>query len=120
MMPERIQLSRRKGWRKPEGTVVVSRPSKWGNPYRIGEVGWNPWIPESAATAEDVVLQYWLDFQGDGLWWEAGDRYLTAEDVRLELGGANLGCWCRLDQPCHVDVLLELANPEPSNTGSKR
>jgi len=34
-MPERIQLSRQKGWRKPENTVVVARPSMWGNPsYR--------------------------------------------------------------------------------------
>ena len=31
--PKRIQLSRTKGWRKPEGAVVVSRPTKWGNPF---------------------------------------------------------------------------------------
>jgi hypothetical protein len=34
-MPERIQLRRTKGWRKPEGAIVVSRPSKWGNPFRV-------------------------------------------------------------------------------------
>lgn len=27
-----------------------------------------------------------------------------------ELRGKDLVCWCRLDQPCHADVLLELAN----------
>ncbi len=27
-----------------------------------------------------------------------------------ELRGWNLACWCGLDRPCHVDVLLELAN----------
>ena len=32
--PQRIQLKRTKGWRKPEGSIVVSRPSKWGNPYK--------------------------------------------------------------------------------------
>jgi len=26
------------------------------------------------------------------------------------LRGKNLACWCALDQPCHADVLLELAN----------
>lgn len=26
------------------------------------------------------------------------------------LRGKDLACWCRLDQPCHADVLLELAN----------
>ena len=27
-----------------------------------------------------------------------------------ELAGHDLVCWCRLDQPCHVDTYLELAN----------
>jgi len=27
-----------------------------------------------------------------------------------ELRGRDLGCYCRLDQECHADVLLELAN----------
>jgi hypothetical protein len=35
-MPQRIQLSRRKGWRKPAGAIVVARSSKWGNRYAIG------------------------------------------------------------------------------------
>jgi hypothetical protein len=32
-MPERIQLSRRKGWRKPPHTIKVDRSGKWGNPF---------------------------------------------------------------------------------------
>jgi len=28
------------------------------------------------------------------------------------LRGKDLACWCPLDQPCHADVLLELANGE--------
>jgi hypothetical protein len=28
------------------------------------------------------------------------------------LAGRDLACWCPLDQPCHADVLLELANAE--------
>jgi len=31
-------------------------------------------------------------------------------DVRACLRGKNLACWCALDQPCHADVLLEMAN----------
>jgi hypothetical protein len=27
-----------------------------------------------------------------------------------DLRGKNLACWCKLDAPCHCDVLLELAN----------
>jgi hypothetical protein len=33
-MPKRIQRRRTKGWRLPPNTVIVSRPTKWGNPYR--------------------------------------------------------------------------------------
>jgi hypothetical protein len=29
------------------------------------------------------------------------------------LAGRDLACWCPLDKPCHADVLLELANPDP-------
>ena len=35
--PIRIQLRRTKGWRMPENTVRVTRPSKWGNPFVVSE-----------------------------------------------------------------------------------
>jgi len=31
-------------------------------------------------------------------------------EIRTELAGKDLACWCQLGQPCHADVLLELAN----------
>ena len=38
----------------------------------------------------------------------------TENDISVNvmgvLGGRDLACWCPLDQPCHADVLLELAN----------
>ena len=30
--------------------------------------------------------------------------------IRAELAGKNLACWCKEGDPCHADVLLELAN----------
>ena len=30
--------------------------------------------------------------------------------VLVGLVGKDLACWCPLDQPCHADVLLEIAN----------
>ena len=33
-MPERIQRSRAKGWKKPENTIYVGRGSDWGNPFK--------------------------------------------------------------------------------------
>ena len=44
---------------------------------------------------------------------EIWDLKLLHKDVmdRMdELRGKNLACWCPLDQPCHADVLLEIAN----------
>jgi hypothetical protein len=36
---------------------------------------------------------------------------LTVEKARAELAGRPLGCFCRLDDACHVDCLLAVANP---------
>lgn len=89
-MPRRIQRRRVKGWRKPPGAVVVTRPSRWGNPYPVEQYG----------RAEAVRLyREWLTAQ-PGL-------ILLA---RRELAGRDLACWCKPDQPCHADVLLALAN----------
>jgi hypothetical protein len=43
----------------------------------------------------------------------------TKQDIREQLRGKDLACWCPLNQPCHADVLLEIANaPEIANAGS--
>jgi len=93
--PRRIQLRRTAGWRKPAGAVVVSRPSRWGNPHPFRE----PTRDERAR----VVDLYRQDL-------EAGHLPYTEDDVRRELRGRDLACWCPLDGPCHADVLLEVAN----------
>lgn len=80
-MPQRIQRKRTKGWKMPDGAVYVGRPTKWGNPY-----GASP--ADLARYREQAV------------------GCLPTEELR----GKNLCCWCALDQACHADVLLELAN----------
>lgn len=30
-------MPRGKGWRMPEGAIYVGRPTKWGNPFRVGQ-----------------------------------------------------------------------------------
>lgn len=106
--PKRIQRRRTKGWTMPEGAVYVGRPSKWGNPFR---------------GAPSIVVDSFRRFgEREGGWfsaplpWPAGKipaELTTLDDVRHELRGKNLACWCPLDQPCHADVLLEWANAEP-------
>jgi hypothetical protein len=93
VMSRRIQLSRRRGWRKPVGTVMVSRPTRWGNPFPIG--------PD--CTQAESVRRY-----AEAL--AAGTLGFDTDDVRRELAGHDLACWCPLDEPCHADVLLAVAN----------
>lgn len=159
--PKRIQLRRTKGWRKPEGAVVVSRPSKWGNPFGYrdrsrGLVRYGPkhlerfgraWDHEGRCSgpdishhmwfsADDVVETYvrWATRQelvelyrltltdptpGMRMAYPSGHGRFTrvgVDDIRRDLPGKDLACWCPLDQPCHGDVLLELAaNPNPAD-----
>jgi len=35
---------------------------------------------------------------------------VTIDDIKQELRGKNLACWCKLSEVCHADVLLEIAN----------
>jgi hypothetical protein len=97
----RIQRFRTKGWRMPEGAVYVGRPSRWGNRYRTGDfdLGMGRLMDAPA-----VVECYRAEVMG----WNHDYRLRWIAPLR----GKDLACWCPLDQPCHADVLLELANGE--------
>lgn len=125
--PVRLQLSRRKGFdlqalsQATNGlpAVNVARPSKWGNPFVVGEPcdrkqiarwGWRFGHPEFVCDDASVAVRR---FRG---------CLFKAEDihgyVRAELRGKNLACWCAIHRngeyvPCHADVLLSLANDIP-------
>ena len=76
----------------PPNTVYVGRPSKWGNPYWIG--------CNDYKTIEEVLEDYREHIK---ILLNYPDEYNLDE-----LRGKDLACWCPLDKPCHVDVLLEL------------
>lgn len=113
--PVRLQLSRRAGFnlqtlsRTTNGLEVVNvaRPHKYGNPFRVGlvacncrsagECSHNSFRRETAAQAVE-------DFAAI----PRSERRLA--EIRRELRGKNLACWCAPNVPCHADVLLELAN----------
>jgi hypothetical protein len=102
--PVRIQLSRKKGWKVPVNTIKVDRSTRWGNHIVVGSergIGHRPW------TAEEAVEQYRHETEYE----ISTDRPDGSEPLDLSpLRGKNLAWWCRLDQLCHADVLLELAN----------
>ena len=111
-MPERIQWSRRKGWKKPEGAVYCGRPSKWGNPFHTHGDGVRMARGLAVAAFRAQLMEGRAFCANDHPKpHEVAARHLTTiEEIRAELRGRDLGCWCPLDEPCHVDVLLEIAN----------
>lgn len=115
MTPIRVQRKRTKGWRMPENTVYVGRPTVHGNPFKVGEIykmdaegvigcrtalafmeGPPVFINDNAKAVE--MFEEWTR------------RSLFTMAYIDELKGKNLACFCSLDKPCHADILLKLAN----------
>jgi hypothetical protein len=120
---DRIQLSRKRGWRMPEGAVKVDRSTRWGNifwpgqrvispgaygsdasPYHgcrpVGEYGTGPRgyaIREVRGRADAVALFAGYVRRSPGDW--------PRDDIWYSLGGRSLACWCSLpDEPGEPDI----------------
>jgi hypothetical protein len=121
----------------PADTIYVGRPTRWGNPFNFksSDHGWTALAFGSRADAKGrqeaavKAFRAWIDDPSGrvasidvGLVLEGGGKRIAIgpratagtapshDDIRNALRGKNLACWCRLDQPCHADVLLEIAN----------
>jgi hypothetical protein len=116
MTPRRIQRRRTTGWRMPTEAAYVGRPTIYGNPFRIGVPYCGPTIRQANDRREAVAaFRGWIALDTlDPLFWDhdliVAHVHLKAALLRGDLRGRDLACWCPLDQPCHADVLLELAN----------
>jgi len=98
----------------PLGAIYVGRPGKFGNPYRPGK----------GFSEKKCLRAYRMGVRGR---WTALQKFFGHDLIGMldviayfqrirrslpELRGKDLCCWCPLDQPCHGDILLELANKE--------
>ena len=113
MTPVRIQRKRTKGWKMPEGAVYVGRPTRWGNPFEVGEAV----TPQIAVERYALHLREYFGFLEREIHRVFAPLPVTSVEADrwiAPLRGKNLACWCPLDQPCHADVLLELANVAPN------
>jgi hypothetical protein len=105
----RIRRQRTKGWKMPQNTVYVGRPSRWANPFKIfrtcvgGPYGVDNFktyeIAKSHIEAVEISISLFIEYCKN-----------NHDDIKKELMGKNIACWCDLDQPCHADWLLEIAN----------
>ena len=128
-IPMRIQRQRTFGWRKPDGVVDCTRPGPYGNPFRIERKFTGDWW----IYLESQGFEVYCGRNKDDAQYYA--RHLFREQagpkvnsIRRELRGKSLMCWCalcvhhadgrphdvkcRVCDPCHVDVLLEIANAD--------
>lgn len=71
----------------PPDAIYIGRPTRWGNPYKIGRDG----------NRSEVIAKYraWV--------------VQRSLDLLAPLEGRDLVCWCD-PLPCHGHVLLRLAN----------
>lgn len=111
-----MQLSRRRGFdlQAASGALNglparrVTRPGKWGNPFVISEVAARYGLDEVSAQEKAVELcGAWL--RGEPGADPAPGVPPSREEIRAELGGHNLACWCAPGTRCHADVLIALA-----------
>lgn len=131
MNPQRIQRKRTKGWKMPPGAVYVGRPTEWGNPFvnlqdityyyseRRAKQGLSPLVYCCHKSTKDAVQLYEEGIKSPaklgrfigGYDGQILNRYFSHIRNNLYLlMDHDLACWCALDEPCHADVLLKLAN----------
>lgn len=121
MKPIRVQRKRIKGWRMPPNTISVTRGTEFGNPFKVG--GWFMMgsggdkmfsgfsYVQATEGYQDSRFTMIKDNKMAVEWFK---RYIELHPYNSEkltfLKGKNLACFCSLDQPCHADVLLKIAN----------
>jgi len=117
MTAKRIQRKRTKGWKMPENTIYAGRPSLLSNPFRIED-----WGRDGAVAAFRLYVKHH----------HAGKALATFVEAMLRDKGKNIACWCHLCErhkngktfgevcsdcdPCHTDVLGEIANADEGPT----
>ena len=109
-----------RSWRMPPNTMSVARPRMLGNPFPTDVYGrdeaiakFRRWITGNMSASEMSTSSRW------DRWSNGPGEPVSLVTVRswarlmmIQARGKNLACWCPLDQPCHADVLLELANAD--------
>lgn len=134
---KRIQRKRTKGWRMPDNSIYVGRPTMWGNPFKVvGDTIYvfsryrfthnlDPWIfhlmgdTEKAAEIyhecvlnNSMVYAYCADMRDIDIVY-IYDHFKQISQNLNKLKGKDLVCWCSLDKPCHADVIIKIINKQP-------
>lgn len=80
------------------------------HPYVRADGSFVPCTVRHMTAAESVeCFRAWISGGGWPISWVPSE-VPTRDDIRAALAGHDLMCWCPPDQPCHADLLLEIAN----------
>lgn len=102
----------------PENTVKVDRTTKWGNPFRVGRIACDGSHVRSECDCQSYygcetgteAVRKFREWRREIAATHARNNSDFVKRWLAPLRGKNLACWCPLGQPCHGDVLLEIAN----------
>lgn len=75
----------------PDDAILVDRTTPWGNPYKLGVDG-------GLEQVAKLYIQYLIDNPS------------LVENIKINLKGKDLVCWCVPEQRCHAELLILLAN----------
>lgn len=108
--------------------MSITRPGKWGNPFVWDGVqtiyAVEPGRPKVPVLKFEITMSgnpdralavclklyelhivHCVIFEG-----MTGDTRIPFYEIRKELKGKNLMCFCKEGKPCHGDLLLKIAN----------
>jgi Domain of unknown function (DUF4326) len=131
-MPDRLTHSRARGARLPEGARLVTRGTRWGNPFVVADCVPQPdfrahpnggpaaglWsahhLPDVAYNEARLTIARAAAINSFA---QLCFHFARTDPDGFEawiapLRGRDLACSCKPGQPCHADVLLRLANEE--------
>jgi len=94
------RIRKKRGVKLPAGSVYCGRPSRFGNPFVIGEDHPQTKVPMTRKDVLELFEKYLSDKMQD-------ERFVS--DL-LALRGKQLACWCGLSDKCHVDILIQFIN----------
>lgn len=123
MLPRRARRVRVSGdlfhGRVPAGAVYAGRPapglpgSQWANPFKPGRpTPTTIRLGGVAITVDPPIAGGWPPGRSAAReWYRAAVAHAHLEALIVaDLAGRDIACWCPEDEPCHVDVLVDVAN----------
>src|SRR6202453_967111 len=91
--------------------VPHNRPGKWGNPFPVWQMHGGWWVVERDMSKGTLRFETENEARAEAVrLFRATLTEAEKFEIRRDLRGKNLACFCSLDGPCHASVLLAIAN----------